>query len=524
MISFTRRVSFLSIFLVYNYGVATAQQLSCDKLQQIIQVAAADSTFQSLKGTEKISANGKIKEYDPLITLWAANDLHQSQFISYNSYSQHVTYDAYLDFEGDEVLAKQAASNIKNKFHDCLTINWILKSEKNARGDSVFHFKNKANFVVIEIESVSGSVLIECYNDSRDSFPVCVSGDCNSFYGTRHYFNEDTYTGTAIDGSLSGVGNISWYSLGMHYEGSFIDNQASGYGTMYYKDQVLSTGMHFKGDPFTVDTTKKGCQAGNCETGFGLKVLDGGIYIGNFKDGLFDGLGQSITPKVTFYGYFQKNVINGKGITVKNTGEYTFATYANGRPSGMYEKVLADKTSIEANADDGTGSMFDAENILIKSGTWIKGVFTESTGDTYLYTKALAQSIRDFSAYRPTGYKAIRGEQNKLLKSIGAEGYKSTLLFMGMYDTRIGVDGKNYYYVTFNLSSKSPDKTKWVNVYNNYYNILNKAIGRYWGTNVDNGYAAAGKKNTSIEFQNLFNKTRLIKLSLSERGVEMEMH
>ena len=195
---------------------------------------------------------------------------------------------------------------------------------------------------------------------------------------------------------------------------------------MYYDgDKVLNKGLYFKGDPATIDTTKYTCQYGNCNTGFGLKVIKGGFYVGNFKDSLYDGLGELVMNRTFFYGYFEKNQINGKGIYINAAGEYVFATYAKGHAVGNYEKDYADKTSREANVD-GRGSMFDEENILIESGVWGKAGFTQYTDYAYLDSKNFAKALKDFYTLpQKQAIKDIRGDQDKKLQSLNVEFYKS---------------------------------------------------------------------------------------------------
>src|SRR5262249_25333027 len=146
-------------------------------------------------------------------------------------------------------------------------------------GDTITYLKNTSNYVVIRIDGAA-DVNIECYNDRKGSTPQCITGDCGNYAGQLRFFSEDTYTGTFIDGSLSGFGTATWYASKNRYEGSFIDSQLAGYGTLYdANDKILKQGFFFKGDTATFIRNKEGCQLGNCQDGFGAKMISGDVYI-----------------------------------------------------------------------------------------------------------------------------------------------------------------------------------------------------------------------------------------------------
>jgi hypothetical protein len=520
----------VSALLCCIFDFANAQQLSCDNLQQIIKVAAGDSTFQSLRGAEKENKYGKSKEYEGTVMLWHPDGyIIQGQYIEYIDLEHHYAYHSVFDAGATGTSAKEETKTIVKMLTDCLGNGWLLKTDLQLiLGDStlVYYLKNTSNYVVLKIMNLAGATHIDCYNDNKNSVPECIYGDCGDYFGSMHFFSEDTYSGTFIDGSLSGAGRLNWYSTKTAYEGSFIDNQIAGSGTMYNENnQAVQTGIFFKGNPVKVDMSNSGCQFGECQTGFGLKILFNAVYIGNFKDGLPDGLGETISDTTVYYGYYQKGQGVGKGILINSKGNYTFGNYVNAVAKGKYEVDFVDKTSLEANASDHTSNFFDENNILTKSGIGTDNAFVENTDVAYLNLKACAKSLKDFYGYRQTGYKEIRGEQNRLLKNLGMQGgYKSTLLFQKIYEASIDVDHNKYYYVTVYISGKSADKTKWVSLYNKYYDNLNNALGNRWKAVTDEGEASLKKNKSSLILQNVFDKSKMINLSINEGGVQMEIH
>jgi hypothetical protein len=522
MIKSERLLFTATIAVVFSFfsGIANAQQFSCENIKEIVKTVAEDSTLHSITGPESESKTAGIKEYTALKMFWETEGDLESQYIEYEEARHSYSYRAFIVTQGTS--GNGLVQTAKAFFKNCLGSGWILKPTVNQSGDSVFFLKNPSTYVVIKIWASSDDVLIDCDNE-RNKTDECELGDCDSYLGSRHFFNEDIYSGTFLNGSLTGVGQISWYRLNMGYSGSFINNEIAGYGTMYYNGKVLSTGIYFKGDPVNADTAKYTCQYGNCGTGFGLKVIKGGFYAGNFKDSLYDGMGELVLNKTSFYGYFQKNQINGKGIYITAAGEYVFATYANGRPVGDYEKDYPDKTSREANVN-GRGSIFDENNLLMQSGIWAQGGFTEYTDAAYLDLKAFATSLTAMYADRKTGFKEIRGEQNKELQNLGVDFYKSKVRFLNAFDTNISADHASNFYITVDISGPVADKAKSISLYNKFYAQLNSALGSRWKTSEDGGPASAATVKTGIVLVNEFDKTKNISLSLDKGTVRMEIH
>ncbi|MEO6979502.1 MAG: hypothetical protein ABI113_14025 [Mucilaginibacter sp.] len=514
-----------TILLSIIFLTARAQQLSCDNLQQIIKVVAADSALTAIRGTVVADKYDKAQHFRPLINLWVKPGEFDSQFIKYDDERHVFAYDAMVMTEGTS--GREEAKDILADFRKCLGESWVFKNDVNHLGDSVYYLKSPADFVVVKIYASGGNDFIELYNDSKKS-DECLLGNCDGNFGAKQYFSEDVYSGTFIDGGINGIGRMKFYNNGSTYQGSLIDNQIAGDGAVYNeKNELVQSGIFFKGAVVAVDTTKKGCQFGDCENGFGLKVMEGGYYVGNFKNSLLDGLGELVLNKTYFYGYFTANQTNGKGILVNKEGDYIFGDYKRGRLTGDLEWDYANKTSKEANAETGKGSLFDEDNILIKSGTWAHmqdAAFTENTGADYVELQAFVKALKEFYGYRKTAYKQIRGEENKMLKLIGAEGYKSKVLFGGAYGAYISTDKTRHFYIKVNLSSQSTDKAKAIALYNKYYVNFAYGVGNRWTAVTDDGVADTAKTKANVVLQNTFDKSKIISLSINGSDVAMEIH
>jgi hypothetical protein len=518
----------LSVAIATLFSLATlntnAQQLSCDNLQQIIRVVAVDSALTAIRGPEVADKYDKAKHFTPLVNLWDRPDDLASQFIKYDDQRRTFVYNITVMTEGTS--GRKLAKDMLADFKKCLGPDWVLKNDVSNRGDSVYYLKNPSNFVVIKIHASYSDGFIELYNDSKKE-DECLLGNCDNNFGAKQYFNEDVYSGTFIDGGINGMGRMKFYSNGSTYQGSFIDNQIAGYGTIYNeKNELVQSGIFFNGAVVAVDTTKKGCQFGNCENGFGLKVMDGGYYVSNFKNSVLDGLGELVLFKTYYYGNFTANQTNGKGILINKEGDYIFGDYKKGRLNGDFEWDYINKTSKEANAETGKGSLFDEDNILIKSGTWVRmqdAAFTESTGADYVELQAFVKALKEFYGYRKTAYKQIRGEENKMLKVVGAEGYKSKVLFCA-YGAYISTDKAHHFYIKINLTGQSTDKAKAITLYNKYYTNFAYGVGSRWTAVTDDGVADAAKTKANLVLQNTFDKSKIITLSMEGSSVAMEIH
>ena len=509
-----------------------AQQISCENLLEIVKAVARDSTLKSIKGEiAKDAMGGDSAQYFTSIPIWDyLDDLH-GEYIEYDKALGAVVYNGYSI--NRDSLNKERERTIK-AFENCLGDGWFMQTAVNALQDTVTYFKNPADFITITLENHDGWMRIKCYHEPGNGSPVCVSGDCHNFYGGVQFFNNDTYAGTFIDGTLSGVAHASWYATKMHYQGSFLDNQLAGYGVIYDENnQIVKKGFFFKNDTVALDRRQSGCLYGDCENGFGVKLtaseffIYADVYIGYFKNGLPEGLGESVkgwgNNETAFFGHYKKGIADGKGIFINYNGNITFGDYVNTIAQGNYLTALPDKTVIQGNYNDNSLTYFNENNILTKSGKQ-RLSFVENTDPVYLDTKAAAKSLNQFYNYRQTRYKDILGEQKKSQKNAGDKSFKSKVLFQGLFETTISADPDHSLQITVYLSGLGADKSAQLKIYNKYYKILDKALGNQWRATVDKGIAGPQGLSSRIVLRNIFDLSKSIALSMDQKGVQLEIH
>ncbi|QIP16849.1 hypothetical protein G8759_31510 [Spirosoma aureum] len=107
---------------------------------------------------------------------------------------------------------------------------------------------------------------------------------------------EFIYEGDMINGRMEGWGKIVFPKKQTRYEGFFLNNLFSGYGTYYYPDGSIYTGTFFNG-----------FRQGN---GI-IKNADGSVYLGSWVRDVKEGRGTQIDPKSESqtHGIWAKNVL-----------------------------------------------------------------------------------------------------------------------------------------------------------------------------------------------------------------------
>ncbi|WP_295669375.1 hypothetical protein [uncultured Mucilaginibacter sp.] len=525
-------IPLITLLVAGILNTVNAQHISCENLLAIVKAIAGDSTMRTIKAEIAKEAMGDDSaQYFTSIPIWDyLDDLH-GEYIEYDKALGAVVYNGYSINRA--TLTDERERTIK-AFENCLGDGWIIRTAIDGLGDTVTYFKHPADYTTLTVKNHEGWMRIKCYHEPKNGSPVCVSGDCYNFYGGVQFFNNDAYTGTFIDGTLSGVGHANWFATQKQYQGSFLDNQLEGYGAIYDENNhAVKKGFFFKGDTVPLDRHKTGCQYGDCENGFGVKLTSSeffvyaDVYIGYFKNGLPEGLGESVTgwgnTETAFFGHYRKGIADGTGIFINYNGNITFGDYINTIAQGNYLTAVTDKTVIQGNYDDHSLTYFDANGILTKSGKQLLA-FVENTDPVYLDRKATAKSLSEFYNYRQTGYKEILNVQSKSLKSPVFESYKSKRLFQGRFDTNVCSDQHHDLYIIVSLSGKSVDKPAWVKLYNKYYKMLDKALGNQWRVTTDKGIAGVEKISSSIVFRNIFDLSKSIELLIDKRGVQLEIH
>ena len=532
-----------TIIIVYSIGIfkVNAQVISCENIKQIVNIIATDTNLTALKGTiakEKEGKNSAI--YYVQTSIWQSLDDNRGDVIIYDYEKQ--TYVVSGKIWGYVNLSNEYKV-VVDSFKTALGQSWISKVNTGPKADSSTIFRNPQTFVVVAIKKTKLEITIDCYFDKKHAEPICIWGDCDNYDGILEYFNFDLYTGTFINGIPCGdISTIKWYITHMQYNGSVLEGKPAGYGVMFQRDSIINDGLFFNGDTVTINKAKKGCQYGNCENGFGLKVIFNsisnefsGIYIGYFKNGIPEGLGEKIDgereQRKTFYGYFKNGIANGTGIKLAADGT-TFGKFLDNNMSGKYEVEFLDTTTVyEGTSNYGKMHYFDRNNILIRSGYRTLGLFgnkfrfSESVDPSYVKLLETVKSINEIYKYRENKYEEIT-EQPKVVstKQVNTHNIKSTLKFLKTYKTSILNTHSDSAYVLIDLTNGNINKPAWVNQYNKYYLQLKKIFGSRWKVLSDGGAAELKKKSYLYQIQYIDDKTKTVKLNIDPQGVRLEIH
>lgn len=162
------------------------------------------------------------------------------------------------------------------------------------------------------------------------------------------------------------------------------------------KPKIDASGFAMFAKPVkTLETTLKGCVAGDCFYGFGYLIYDDGKteYIGNFKNGVKEGLGQihMAEDNVIYSGYFGNDQPNGYGNinyyastlievgSFNNTvqdGEFTIYQYDNVKSALMKNDQI---TAITRQSGCLSGNCANGNGIYQKEdGSRIEGDFIDN--------------------------------------------------------------------------------------------------------------------------------------------------
>ncbi len=102
---------------------------------------------------------------------------------------------------------------------------------------------------------------------------------------------------------------------------------------------------------WSVTTLQGQCVSGNCENGAGVLLLaDGSRYIGQFKDGQFEGVGtRRYADGSTYQGQWLGGFPHGKGVQYFPDGSTIAGYWDQGRYTGKKTGEFADKGSLDNN-------------------------------------------------------------------------------------------------------------------------------------------------------------------------------
>ncbi len=155
-------------------------------------------------------------------------------------------------------------------------------------------------------------------------------------------------------------------SYGGKYVGEFKDGKFNGKGTVTEAD-----GRKYVGE------FKDGYLNGKVT----LSLADGSTYVGEYKDGYLNGkVTSSFADGSTYVGEYKDGYLNGKVTSSFADGSTYVGEYKHGRRNGLGIFTFADGAKYVGEFKDGKpngiGSEIDSRGLLVRTGRWVDGIFS----------------------------------------------------------------------------------------------------------------------------------------------------
>jgi hypothetical protein len=254
------------------------------------------------------------------------------------------------------------------------------------------------------------------FNSPLFLWSQCSTINCVDGFGVKTFQDGSRYMGAFVQGNRQGIGICFWKN-GARFFGEWKQNKPEGVGVFINSQSVKQQGLWKKGKLFeensnlvteklfSISSRIQGCLAGDCIGGKGVLMVNGDIYIGDFKNNLRHGIGicyyfngseykgawqgdkQHGNGALTYIdgtirsGFWSENIFQGTsdpGITVKTGGPQPPAPKGNEKLEGC----------LSGNCQNGRGTYLfaggneyvgDFENRL-PNGT---GKISYANGDVY---------------------------------------------------------------------------------------------------------------------------------------------
>lgn len=172
------------------------------------------------------------------------------------------------------------------------------------------------------------------------------------------------YKGTLEDGLLQGKGEEYDEEGLVTYEGTFVDGQRSGDGTLYEGGALAYIGQFAAGLP----------------NGTGTAYREGAkCYQGEFADGLYEGEGTEYRAdgQIRYKGTFAEGLYEGTGTVYLEDGDQIKAEFSAGETTGAIQWFQEGKLWYDGGADnltpDGFGTVYAASGKAIYAGEFDQG-------------------------------------------------------------------------------------------------------------------------------------------------------
>ena len=311
----------------------------------------------------------------------------------------------------------------------------------------------------------------------------CSTINCIDGFGVKTFQDGSRYMGAFVQGNRQGIGICFWKN-GSRFFGEWKLDKPEGVGVFINSQSLKQQGLWKKGklfeeNPnlvteklFSVSSRIQGCLAGDCIGGKGVLMVNGDIYIGEFKNNLRHGIGicyyfngseykgawqgdkqhgngaltysdgrirsgfwseniyqgssvsditvktggpQPPTPKVNekLEGCLSGNCKNGRGTYLFAGGNKYIGDFENGLPNGTGKISYANgdvyEGEIEKGSLHGKGMMISANGNKVQ-GIWESGKFIKSIGSEIVINQVTDNT--PYSFYEGEVYVLLVGVSN----------------------------------------------------------------------------------------------------------------
>lgn len=206
----------------------------------------------------------------------------------------------------------------------------------------------------------------------------CLSGDCKDGFGKKATIKGVIdYLGFFENGKETNIGltiskQMVTFEKAAEKRG-FAFVRVKTQNVLLFRDNKLKHGFVFnlsnyqvtkllfddKGEPIGKEVLKenatdKGCAMGDCQNGLGVRIISqGNLYIGTFKNGIYNGYGGRFTKKYNLYGQFKDGEVDGIGMkTFGGWDNYIIANYKKGKLNGKAATITLGEVSARIYKDD----------------------------------------------------------------------------------------------------------------------------------------------------------------------------
>ncbi|MGZ5302573.1 MAG: hypothetical protein ACXWDO_00525 [Bacteroidia bacterium] len=417
--------------------------------------------------------------------------------------------------------------NTLHKLLSCLPKdNWIVMREGDSVNGNAYEVKNLDLRVFINVGYQQNGIVMKLYRQQQQT-AKCLSGDCVNGLGTMQYENGDLYEGQFINSQRIGMGKYIWAADQSRYEGSWLSDTMNGYGTYFNKQGVQEKeGYLMKGNLIEIDTSNKDfCQYGDCKNGFGTYYYSGGqVYMGNFKNGLPQGLGLFESENGIYYGEFLNGKYNGKGIVFGTDGIVFRADFLDGKQIGKVVSTNPGESVKEAIITDSVlvGAEYTPEGILTKIGSWQGDKFIPSTSKDDKNLIEFAQSLAKLYSYRDHYYGRLRGNLRKGKKVVY---YDAIFKLKDAAATFVREEFEKEPYVRASLTLQpSSNKQEAIEKYEWAVRNIRKSLNSRWKTDPGKNRDTETAANRNYTFINLDNTKSFIDVRVADNLVYIDIH